>query len=1001
MDPATIQGIISGVIANGLTTIVSYVGGKSQIALKQLFREDSALDKNLKKAIESVAIASELEDEQKAISLRTFLSSPDVEAIVRQIYANRLTTGEDCNHLESIQSEFLAGLSLHLGESSEKLKELANQIFDILLESCDGALTVAVENGCLFAHEAKSSLRQRMILDELAVVEKNLEFLTKKDKPNVQDILEFEKKYLKQVANRHGHIVPPYFNEVRKLPIDNMFVPPTFVPHRKRDDEKKNNLDMYSFLSRIYRVVILGNPGAGKSTFTQKLCHDLAVHYSKRIFAGRQISPILVVLRDYGISKKERKCSILQFIETMVNSKYQVNPPNGAFEYLLLNGRSMIIFDGLDELLDTSYRQEISGDIECFCTLYPSVPVLITSRVVGYEQAPLDKENFEIFHLAPFDDEQVKKYVTNWFAADINLTSKQQTQKTNAFIEESKIVSDLRSNPLMLALMCNIYRGEGYIPKNRPDVYEKCSVMLFEQWDKSRGIHVKLEIEAHIRPAMMYLAHWIYSDNKLQGGVTEKNLIKKATEYLCRRRFDDRNEAEKAAREFIEFCHGRAWVFTDTGTTKEGERLYQFTHPTFLEYFTAAYLVRTHATPDDLIAVLLPKIAKREWDVVSQLAFQIQNRNIEGAGDKLLTVLINQADETGSERDLNYLSFAVRSLKFIVPSQKVVRNITKYCFQYCMFWGLKQPEQDDGNEKIFYKVTGLIENLSAATKENLATIADSVENLVMERFNQFNELEAINALEFICGFNNPFSMDKTNDFWEKFVKHIFADYYSQINVLFPKNFGLCFDAFEAGKVTIGDLINWHGIKSIFYLRTYKFMPRFAMLPIAERIKFLVLNQVYGEAKNLVVISKELGQILLTHPHPWIIEKSSHESDQFLITYLVDDIKEFDEKIKLHKKQRFPRLASDAFFGIYAIFSVYLEYNQKFLADSKNFKKIVECFKSNRMKLPIFDFIQWIFIARFEDVETEKVQAEMERCGFTDEQQDFVWRWIRHEINLVK
>ncbi len=32
--------------------------------------------------------------------------------------------------------------------------------------------------------------------------------------------------------------------------------------------------------------------------------------------------------------------------------------------------------------------------------------------------------------------------------------------------------------------MCDIYRGEGYIPKNRPEVYEKCSELLLKKWDK-------------------------------------------------------------------------------------------------------------------------------------------------------------------------------------------------------------------------------------------------------------------------------------------------------------------------------------------------------------------------------------------------------------------------------------------------------------------------------------------------------------------------------------
>src|SRR5205823_13729081 len=113
--------------------------------------------------------------------------------------------------------------------------------------------------------------------------------------------------------------------------------------------------------------------------------------------------------------KKIRNCSILQFIESKANANYQVEPPPNAFRYMLLNGRAIVIFDGLDELLDTSYRLEISSDVESFCNLYPSVPVLVTSREVGYEQAPLDEERFEVFHLAPFDNEQVHEYINKWF----------------------------------------------------------------------------------------------------------------------------------------------------------------------------------------------------------------------------------------------------------------------------------------------------------------------------------------------------------------------------------------------------------------------------------------------------------------------------------------------------------------------------------------------------------------------------------------------------------
>ena len=47
------------------------------------------------------------------------------------------------------------------------------------------------------------------------------------------------------------------------------------------------------------------------------------------------------------------------------------------------------------------------------------------------------------------------------------------------------------------------------------------------------------------------------------------------------------------------------WVFSDAGTTAAGERLYAFTHRTFLEYFAAAQLAYDSDTPEQLASNLL------------------------------------------------------------------------------------------------------------------------------------------------------------------------------------------------------------------------------------------------------------------------------------------------------------------------------------------------------------------------------------------------------------
>lgn len=215
--------------------------------------------------------------------------------------------------------------------------------------------------------------------------------------------------------------------------------------------------------------------------------------------------------------------------------------------------------------------------------------LLVTSREVGYDQAPLDANRFQVLRVAPFDEPQARDYVTKWFHAEEDLTPDERKRLVESFMSEAKQTPDLLESPLMLALLCTLYRGAGYLPRNRPAIYSKCAEMMFDRWDRQRNIRVSLPYQSHLFYAMQHLAHWIYASAGLAGGVCEEQLISQATEYLADYCADNRVEAEAAAKDFIAFCRGRAWVFSDAGTRGDGERLYAFTHRTFLEYFTAAF----------------------------------------------------------------------------------------------------------------------------------------------------------------------------------------------------------------------------------------------------------------------------------------------------------------------------------------------------------------------------------------------------------------------------
>ena len=1018
IDPITI-GIISGLIVEGIKGVVRIGRQPPDVlmdtnALQEQLEGDSSLSAIVENGATSLSTFETAISERQTKKLRNFLSSPEMESIVRQIYANQLNE-EPLDSILAIRREFVATLSLHLGKLGSGYEALADRVFDQVLAGCDRCLSLAIDNGVLAAHEAKSSFRYRMLRDELAVIGKNIAFLTADQEPDIDAILGFEEQYRQQVANRNGTITPPYVDVAHRVPINDLYVPPNFVNAGDRDGEKpiavRLELDSTRFLSAVYRAVLLGNPGSGKSTFAQKLCYDLSARYSERLLAGRLLTPILVTLRDYGAEKKAQNCSILQFIEMKANADHQLEPPSNAFKYMLLNGRAIVVFDGLDELLDTSYRQQISRDVESFSSLFPSVPVIVTSREVGYEQAPLDEQIFDLYRLSEFDEEQVHEYATKWFKAHTDLPPEQLDREAAAFIRESQIVEDLRANPLMLGLMCNLYRGENYIPKNRPDVYRKCAEMLFERWDRSRGIHYPLPFQAHVRPAMTYLAHWIYSDEALQGGVTEQQLVDKATEYLYPERFEDRDVAAMAAREFIEYCRGRAWVFTDTGTTRTGERLYQFTHRTFLEYFTAQYLARTYYTPERLQEVLLPRITNREWDIVAQLAVQIQSDTAAGAGDDFLSALVRQAEVNTDEKGWNLLSFAARCLQFIVPSASVRADITAAGLKRCIDWSSAQQSKRRSRKTSreeprfgrYGAAADLLTELLNTGAENRTTVANQLEKTIVEYVNGNDKSRAIAALEIGLTLRVLASLEgrssaqrEKHEHWQEISERIFEACRDKTEAVAKENFQICFKAVWLRKLPARCLVDWHGTESLFRDGRFVVASNVRVISWAEALAYEAVVLPHGNldepgVENALRDIKDIANFVPSRPLPWFTRSSEAPASGFWHIELAE--RRVDEGIPA----QFPCVDRDVFFGIFALFAAMLELDATDRQEESD-TGLAQVIRQSQ--LPFFDHMRMVFLARFEQADPDVIRAEMEHCGFTEAQQVLTWQWIRCETNFV-
>lgn len=988
-----LSDVIQEALLKGILSIVTLVGKKAYKKSKKKLTQEVLMTSIIEDSLGIVTDEIKIENSVQKKKIQEFLLSQEVESIVRQIVSAKLTSSLDI-HKASIEKEFYRLLALHLGLPEKQIKYFSEKLLALIIDGCQKTLNELSEKNLLSDYEEKDGQRFRMLLDELAGIQKNLDFLANVQRPSINDYLDFERVYKGQVSLRHENLIPPYIDTVQKFPIDTLYVHQRFSKVRPLKGENTEPLSEDEFRTKIYRTVILGNPGGGKSTFVTKLCHDLAISGSERILVRRKLTPIFVVLRDYGTKKKSFNFSLLQYIESVASSDYQIEPPPGAFEYLLLNGRVMVVFDGLDELLDTHHRQEVSKDVEAFCNLYPAVPVVITSREVGYEQSPLDNKRFAEYILAPFNDEQVEYYVNKWFSVQPDFNKNQQVERAKSFLRESQLVYDLRSNPLMLALMCNIYRGENYIPKNRPDVYEKCAIMLFERWDKGRGIQANLPFEAHIRSTMMFLAHWIYSNEDLQSGVVERKLVEETAKYLLERRYDDLDQAEFAATEFVKFCRGRAWVFTDTGTTKVGEPLYQFTHRTFLEYFAASYMVRTHVTPESLAKYLFPRIAKREWDVVAQLAFQVQNKNVEGAGDELLERLIEYSFNQELLIRGICLSFAARCLEFIVPKPSVVRTIAAECIKYCVDYNLRDDEDDNivlDNKKISRKteIEGvkpriLLENLiPLLAEENTTIVADAIKNSVLDIVNSSNKHRANRALEIGLHLQFVFSprirlVETKVNYWSDLSEEILKEVKSAIPKLYPTCKRAGIDAFLRGEITVDKLIKLYGIKDAFVEHHHNIFKGTYTISPCE----VVLGDYYnfnGDKRNKKRQSQLKNNLeALSEALDKDLSLLSHIDGHYL-RWRISNIMEEDKK---KDKQISVRLNNKAIFGLFLISAASLESMEGNLKEDEL-----------KRALTRLEPVSVILGCRFLKTPMGDVINAIQKYKFTREQKKIVTDWI--------
>ncbi len=424
-------------------------------------------------------------------------------------------------------------------------------------------------------------------------------------------------------------------------------------------DREVRRLSALAQLNTHSRLVLLGDPGSGKSTFVNFVTMCLAGEVlgkeqvnltrltaplpddegkegeERQPWTHGPLLPVRVILRDFaarGLPEPGQPATAKHLWEFIVAELAAAALGDYApcLRQELMQQGGLLLLDGLDEVPEAHRRRiQLKEAVESFAATYPRCRILVTSRTYAYQRQEWRLPAFAEAILAAFSRGQIHRFVDNWYAhiAELRGMHRDDAQGRAELLKRAIFGSDrlqaLAERPLLLTLMASLHawRG-GSLPEKREELYADTVDLLLDWWESPKTVRDARGRVVVLQPS---LAEWLKVDrarvrsllNELayQAHAAQPDLVGTADvdegQLVGGLMRLSQNPDVKPAR-LVEYLSQRAGLLLPRGVG-----VYTFPHRTFQEYLAACHLTDTDY-PD-----LVTELARQEpdrWREVALLA---------------------------------------------------------------------------------------------------------------------------------------------------------------------------------------------------------------------------------------------------------------------------------------------------------------------------------------------------------------------------------------------